>query len=407
LGNIGSSQEDVYDLATQELATMEKVQLTDWRTIVALNAVSTLSQIGQFGIGMVVLPLWLALHGLNAAELGVFASAEWFGMLTGLAVGPRLNKKLGHRMVIAIGLLVTILGFAVIPNTNWPLWLPASILIGSGLGLRWIGLEPWLYRLLPSNARGRLVGFHETLIGIAPIVAPVLTQWAGVAGNAPFTLGIAFTGTALLPLSVARFTPDKSAESPAISTQGKPHSRNNILALGVFVAVIGGITDASFSGLFPIFGTGRSLSAEQMETLLSVFGLGGLLLQYLVGWLADHRGLAFATLVCAACTVFIAVIASLPLGFIGLATTIFALGGTITSYLTLAIIAAITAGDDELSVNVRRVSMAYTASSVFGPLIAGIAMKFLSSEALVWQVGVLSTVLCGYLLLKGRRNPIQ
>ena len=386
---------------------MQEVPHTDWRTIAALNAVSTLSQIGQFGIGMVVLPLWLALHGLNAAELGLFASAEWFGMLTGLAVGPRLNNKLGHRTVIAIGLLVTILGFAVIPNTNWPLWLPAGILIGSGLGLRWIGLEPWLYRLLPSNARGRLVGFHETLIGFAPIVAPALTVWTGVAGNALFNLGIAFTVTALLPLATARFTAEKSAEPPTILTQGNPLVRNHILTLGVIVAVTGGITEASFSGLFPIFGAGRSLSAEQMETLLSIFGLGGLLLQYLVGWLADHRGLAFATLVCAACTAFIAVIASLPLGFIGLALAIFALGGTITSYLTLAIIAAITAGDEELSVNVRRVSMAYTASSVFGPLFAGISMKYLASEVLLWQVAVLAVILCGYLLLKGRTNPIQ
>jgi MFS family permease len=139
-----------------------------------------------------------------------------------------------------------------------------------------------------------------------------------------------------------------------------------------------------------------------MATLLSVFGLGGLLLQYLVGWLADHRGLFFTTLVCAASTVLIAVIAALPLGFIGLGITIFALGGTITAYLTLSIIAATKAGDGDLSVNVRRVSMVYTASSIFGPLIAGVAMKILGSEALIWQIGVLAAALCGYMLLRGR-----
>jgi MFS family permease len=127
-----------------------------------------------------------------------------------------------------------------------------------------------------------------------------------------------------------------------------------------------------------------------------------LLLQYLAGWLADHRGLAFAILVNAASTLLIAVIAALPLGFSGLAITIFALGGTITAYLTLAIIASTQAGDGDLSVNVRLISMAYTASSIFGPLSAGAVMNTFSSEALIWLIGLLAAVLCAYLLLKRR-----
>lgn len=374
---------------------------TDWRTIAALNAVSTLSQIGQFGIGFVVLPLWVAQHGLNAAQLGIFASVEWLGMLLGLTFAPRLNIQFGHRSVIAVGLFCTILALAIMPYTSWPVWLVAAVLIGLGMGLRWIGLEPWLYRIAPSDARGRLVGFHETLIGIAPILAPVLTKWAGIAGSAPFVLGIAFTASALVPLLIARPAPAASSESPVPCHHDDALAHKNILALGTVVAVIGGVTEAAFSGLFPIFGVGRNLSADQMVTLLSVFGLGGLLLQYLAGWLADHRGLAFAVLVNAGATVLVAGIAALPLGFAGLALAVFVLGGTITAYLTLAIIASTKAGDGDLSVNVRRISIAYTASSIFGPLIAGAAMKNLASEALIWQVGVMAAILCVYLLLKG------
>lgn len=381
---------------------MNRDHPTDWRTITALNAVSTLSQIGQFGIGFVVLPLWLTQHGLNAAQLGIFASAEWLGMLVGLAIAPRLNTQFGHRTVIASGLLLTMLALAAMANARWPIWLPAASLIGVGMGLRWIGLEPWLYRIAPSNARGRLVGFHETLIGIAPIMAPILTKWAGILGSAPLILGMAFTGSALLPLAFARPAPEEPPESAAPPNQDTRRAHKDILVLGVVVAVIGGVTEAAFSGLFPIFGVGRGLGTDQMVTLLSVFGLGGLLLQYLAGWLADHRGLAFAILVNAASTILIAVIAALPLGFGGLAITIFALGGTITAYLTLAIIASTKAGDGDLSVNVRLISMVYTASSILGPLSAGVVMNTLSSEALIWLIGLLAAVLCAYLLQKNR-----
>ena len=46
----------------------------DWRTITALNIASTLAQIGQFGIIFVIVPVWLALQGLSAAQLGFFAA---------------------------------------------------------------------------------------------------------------------------------------------------------------------------------------------------------------------------------------------------------------------------------------------------------------------------------------------
>jgi MFS family permease len=132
---------------------------------------------------------------------------------------------------------------------------------------------------------------------------------------------------------------------------------------------------------------------------------GRLLLQYLMGWLADHRGLAFAVLVNAGVTVLIAGITSLPLGFNGLAVTFFALGGTITAYLTLAIVASTKAGHGDLSVNVRLVSMAYTASAIFGPLLASVVMKSLTSDALIWLVGLLATILCVYVLFVMRREP--
>jgi MFS family permease len=374
----------------------------DWRTITFLNAVSILSQVGQFGIGIVVLPLWLTRHGLNAAELGIFASSVWFGMLAGLAIAPRLNVRFGYRAVIVAGLLVSMLGLALIPATGWPDWLAAAILIGLGMGLRWIGLEPWLYRIAPDNARGRLVGFHETLIGIAPIVAPVLAKWSGIAGNMPIVLGIAFTASALLPLAFTRPTPAAQTGLPAGPGNQSSSLQRRLLALGIAVGIIAGVSEAAFSGLFPVFGLGRSLVTDQIATLLAIFGLGGLLLQYLVGWIADHRGLRFAILICAASTFILAMLAALPIGYMGLAITIFALGGTITAYLTLSIIAATKAGDGDLSINVRKVSMVYTASSILGPLSAGAAMKTFGSEALLWQVGFLAAVLCGYALMSTR-----
>ena len=42
--------------------------------------------------------------------------------------------------------------------------------------------------------------------------------------------------------------------------------------------------------------------------------------------------------------------------------------------------------------------MAYTASAIFGPLLASVVMKSLTSDALIWLVGLLATILCVYVL---------
>ena len=143
----------------------------DWRTITALNTVSTLAQIGQFGIIFVIVPVWLALQGLSAAQLGLFAASLWMGQMPGLGLAPWLCRHWGARTVVVVGLagsVVALLGIAWVPMASlpWPAYLACGLLAGLGMGLRWVGLEPWLYNIAPAHARGRLVGFHETLAGL-------------------------------------------------------------------------------------------------------------------------------------------------------------------------------------------------------------------------------------------------
>ena len=154
-------------------------------------------------------------------------------------------------------------------------------LAGFGLGLRWIGVEPWLYRIAPAEARGRLVGFHETLIALAPIVAPLLANFFGMYGLALFWTGTTFTIGALLPLALAR-TPvgevaSHVAQGPRLSRLLS--ARERVFKQGVVISSVGGRMEAAVSGLFALFTHDHGLTVNQTVDLLAVFGLGGLLMQ--------------------------------------------------------------------------------------------------------------------------------
>jgi len=367
----------------------------DWRTIGALNTVSAMAQIGQFGIAYVVLPVWLAQQGLDATQLGMFAASLWFGQLPGIGLAPWLCQRFGSRWVIVSGLLCTVIALLWVALVGWPFLLLGGTLAGFGLGLRWIGLEPWLYRIAPAHARGRLVGLHETLIALAPIVAPVLASYLGLQGQSIFWIGTVFTLGALLPLAFARVAADEVTSRHSHSAQVNPMLllRDGIFQQGAVIALAGGMMEAAVSGLFALFAQDRGISINQTTELLAVFGLGGLLMQYGAGWLADHRGVGTAALIFALGTALVSVALALPLSYPLMIVAVFLLGGFITAFLTLALIASTTASCGNMASNVSVMSMLYTVSAIAGPLIAGAVMKASHSDALMWFTAVQALIL--------------
>ncbi len=364
---------------------MSDEQEFDWRSITALNAVSTLAQVGQYGIAFVVIPVWLAQQGLDARQLGVFAASLWLGQLPALAAAPRLCRRFGARRVVVVGLLCTVVALPAIALSGWPRWPLGGALAGCGLGLRWIGVEPWLYRIAPAHARGRLVGFHESLIALAPIVAPLLAGRLGLHDFSVFWVGAAFSALALVPLAMARDTDDASSTAPATdaSTNRSGTLGEVVFLQGVIVALLGGMAEGALSGLFGLFTQGRGLSVAQTADLLAIFGVGGLLLQYPVGWLADHRGVGRAAVLCALGTAVTAFLLAWPLDYVLAMVAIFLLGGFITAFLTLAIVASTMTRGGNMARNVSVISMVYSGAAVGGPLIAGATMAATRADALM------------------------
>lgn len=392
---------DVHLFQPPTMAPMQKPPEFDWRTISALNGVSTLAQVGQFGIAFVVLPVWLAQQGLDAAQLGMYAASLWLGQLPGLALAPALCRRFGARRVIVGGLLCTVLAMGWMALVAWPFWLAGGALAGLGLGLRWIGLEPWLYHIAPAEARGRLVGFHETLIALAPIVAPLLANLFDLQGHAVFWIGAAFAGAALLPLTLARSASHdpSTSQGAAAPAPARAVRWDRIFQQGVVIALAGGMMEAAVSGLFAVFTLDRGFSASRTAELLAVFGLGGLLLQYAVGWLADHRGLRLTALLCAGCTVLVCAALATPLDDVALVIAVFLLGGFITAFLTLALIASTTTRFGSMAGNVSMISMLYTLSAIAGPLIAGASIKASNGNALMGFTAVAAVLMAVGLLL--------
>ncbi|WP_374337875.1 MFS transporter [Leeia sp.] len=348
---------------------------------VLLNLVSGLAQLGQYGIAFPLLPLALQQRGVAPAQIGLLCALPWVGMAAGVLLAPWLMQRIQAWRTVLIGLLlgaVTIASLGDAPLYGWWLLTP---LLGLALGLRWIGNESWLYRLVPPQRRGVVVGLHETVIAIALLAGPLLIGWLGSRSLAIWYLAAGFGLLAILPLWLARQRePDWSAD--AVATSATVVFWNNpACALGV----LAGLLDTGAMSLFPSFAAQQAASPTQQALLIAVLGGAGLLSQLPLGWLSDRLGSRTAVLACLITAILAAVLTGLASpqqqGPLWLAAACLGIMGN--GMLTLSIVVATEQpGDARLAM--RDVSLAFTFGSVLGPALLGSVMQHVGAGSYSW-----------------------
>jgi hypothetical protein len=98
------------------------------------------------------------------------------------------------------------------------------------------------------------VGFHESVIALAPIAAPLMARYFGLQTYAVFWIGAAAILAALVPLALAQDPPGPVAVLSAQPKANGPLMRwPLVLQQAVVVALFGGLMEAAVSGLFALF----------------------------------------------------------------------------------------------------------------------------------------------------------
>jgi MFS family permease len=379
-------------------------------SIVALNAVSTLAQISQFGLATTLLPIALEAKKASPDFIGITSSTFWLGMLFGLLIAGKLTRQFGYRNTVLMGLIISALSFVLMPLIDWKFWALPAAAIGFGLGLRWIANETWLYRLAPVHARGRVVGIHETLIGLASIIGPLIIVALGTAKPSAFWVGAVILVLAIAPLFVAEALPatDKASVDESSVNKLNLNIRSSLifwLSFGGLIAGLGGWMEGGLVALLPVYAADIGLPSTAAAWLFTLFGIGAMLCQFPVGWLADQKGVLWTAKLCALIGA-IAVVVAFAASLVALAIAVFLLGGITAGLLTLGMIWAAQHGTGAaLTSKVRQVSIVYTTLSAAGPFVAGFVVNHTSSQSLFWQQLVVIFIL-GFILLKQSNSKI-
>ena len=258
----------------------------------------------QAGIGMPLVPLALEQQGHDKLTIGLVSAAWAIGMLSFGTRIPALAARFGAVPAIVGAVVIGALINCAYTVTSGPVaWAILTFLHGVIGGVPWIISEIWMNVVVEEKQRGRVMGIYSGMVALGMALGPLVLQvpMVGVYGPVPFLTGAALSLLVAVPLLPSWHT------APRIRVDASSGFGTVVLLapLAMFAAFACGLGEQVAFSFLPVYAVGAGVSADTGALWLSAFVMGNVVLQWPIGWLADH---ADRRLVLAGCTLASAVL---------------------------------------------------------------------------------------------------
>ena len=256
-----------------------------------------------FGVGISVgavvplLSLNLERRGFDATEIGINAAMFPLGAVAFSFLVPRIVARLGiFRAIVASITLTGALMLLFAALDSYVAWCAIRLVIGCIGVVHWIASETWINLLARDDNRSRVMAIYATVMAGGFVGGPLLLSVTGIEGWAPFAAIAAASLVALVPVLLVRQRPPSLGRKLQLDLLGTIRAVPLVMA----AALVAGYVDASLFSLIPVYQV-RAGHPEQLAVLsLSIFMAGNLVLQYPLGWIADHTSRRLAAMATAA-----------------------------------------------------------------------------------------------------------
>ncbi len=372
---------------------------TAW-TLATLLAGFALLQMSN-GLQGTLLAVRAGLEGFGALPTGLIMSGFFAGMSLGSLIAPRLIDGVGHiRTFAALASLASAAALMHLMFVNPWVWIAVRSLTGFAFAGLIIVTESWLNASVSSAYRGRLLSIY----GMAGMAAGAAGQFLLNLGDpAEFTLFVLVSivmSLALVPISLAR------VQGPGHEGAQEPPSLRRLWRLSPYGAVSAALVGASigtFYGLAPLFAQQLDYTQARIAALVAAFTIGGLLLQFPLGWISDRmsrRALGIGLGLAGAALLLVALPLPVPPPWILLAIG-FTVGGLIlpAQSIVTAHVHDRAPGTARLSVAGGLILMQGLGAAV-GPLVGGALMDLLGPRGLLLALALMQGSIAGWGLLR-------
>ncbi len=355
------------------------------------------------GIQGTLLGLRGAIEGFSTYEMSVVMSGYFAGFLGGSRATPWLIRRVGHvRVFAALGSFISA-ALILFPVITDPIaWTLLRVAIGFSFSGVYVTAESWLNNAATNQNRGKALSLYLIVQMIGIIAAQGLVVLADPGGYLLFILPSVLVSLAFAPILLS------VSPTPAFATARRMTLRDlvKISPLGVVGIMIMGAVFSALFGMAAVFATQIGLSIGRLSLFIAMIYVGGLVMQYPIGWISDRvdrRSLILAVAGLGATAALVPVIFSGS--YPALIVAAFLVGGT--SNPLYALLLAYT--NDFLEVDDMAAASAGLmfvngVGAVAGPLVTGWAMTVIGPQGFFIYLAVMMLLLVGYGLWRTTRR---
>lgn len=378
---------------------MFKVVLQSWPLLLGVM----LLMVGN-GVQGSLLGIRGASEGFSTFELSVVMSAYFLGFLGGSQLAPSMIRRVGHvRVFSALGSMISAVLILYPMLLDVWAWSLMRVLIGFCFSGIYVTAESWLNNTASNETRGQALSAYMIVQMLGIIASQGLLALGDPSGFGLFIIPSVLVSLAFMPILLAD-TPAPTFDAIERMSFRKLFVTSPLGCVGMILT--GGIFSAMF-GMASVWGAMSSLTVQQIAAFGASLYVGGLLLQYPIGWLSDRNDRrALVLWLSIAATVVMAIAAFVPLPFTLQILVALLLGGAINPLYSLLIAHT----NDYLTKTEMPGASAGLIflnglGAIFGPLVTGWFMTQVGPSGYFIFIGALFALLAGYAAWRmSRRN---
>jgi len=238
-----------------------------------------------YGITFPLLALVLDAQGVSKTLIGLSTIAQALAVMIIAPWAPGLLRRFAPSRVmqgVTVMLAILFVAAGLFPNV-W-FWFPLRFVIGALTALLWISSEALINELAEERWRGRIIGIYASVGAAGFAIGPLLLILTGSEGILPFYATSALILAAGAPLFIVTHQ--------RMGNSGEHHGglwKVFLLAPTIMLAnVVYAAAAESMLTFFPLFGMSLGLSENATLMLLTIVGLGTMVLVMPISWLADR-----------------------------------------------------------------------------------------------------------------------
>ena len=260
---------------------MDKQRITNLLAAIAAIAVFGFT----FGLMFPLLSLIMESRGVPPHIIGYNAAMHPLGIMLAVFVIPFVVRRFGaKRAVIGAALLTAavIVCYPLFPVFWW--WFGLRVLQGFFVSILFAISEAWIVRFAEGAWRSRILAIYTSVLALSFGGGPAVITFTGIEGALPFLVGAAVLLAATLPILFVKDEEVDSADETALSVFSFARKAPILLIAVAMFAVL----DAANLSFLPVYAVKKGFDQEAAALALTAFVVGNTVLQFPIGWCADH-----------------------------------------------------------------------------------------------------------------------